>query len=637
MSKTADRAERDGQSPRQLGRHLKHVRRKQGLSRAEVARSAGLTRRELAAYERGRVNVPESDLWCLAGSCGVDVGELLPARDPLVLSSDLSSLAVGDSIRHLRNGKDEPDGLLREYLSMISELRNLPPGSRVPLREPDLAALADALGGSPDAIEHRLMELIGAPHEEAARLRAIILPPLSLPSGLPPADPYSPPRDQYATPDPYATLNSSLDTNGVVDFFSAPRAEDPFSPPPPLAPLPDSAMPGPSDTDTPVAGPAATADPFAPHAPAPPLAGPVAADPQLEPPLIDPFDPLAAGGDRRVPDGLVVDRGAPELPMAPPDPFAPPADLALDPFARADAPAEPETDLGLPPDPFGFPTSNGHHDATSIVDHDVLDADAPEAPESFMSDPPMLDAPPPEPASGSETSDAPETPTPVDEVLEAPIDFTPPAERELDDVEPIAWIANDASNGSAPPLAAPQFEQVSANWRIGGISPATAMADDGALALRRADARWALGDLDAPGDFTIDAAFDFTAGAGFGVLFRAEVDGSERINGYSFDIDPVAGGGGFQLRQWEDNRPHWRALAEAPITDPSRLFGRHTVQVTMRGDHLNVVVDGDTVMTVAGLSHAAIALGRTPCRGGGVGVQASATTEVTVDSFRVAR
>jgi transcriptional regulator with XRE-family HTH domain len=58
MAKTADRAQRDGQSPRQLGRHLKHVRRKQGLSRAEVARSAGLTRRELAAYERGRVNVP---------------------------------------------------------------------------------------------------------------------------------------------------------------------------------------------------------------------------------------------------------------------------------------------------------------------------------------------------------------------------------------------------------------------------------------------------------------------------------------------------------------------------------------------------------------------------------------------------
>ena len=119
-------------SPKQLGRQLRQVRKQKGLSRSEVARSAGLTRRELAAYERGKVAVPESDLWCLAGSCGVDVGELLPNRDPLQISSDLSSLTVGNSIRHLR-ATQERDGVLREYLSMIYELRNLPPGSRVPV------------------------------------------------------------------------------------------------------------------------------------------------------------------------------------------------------------------------------------------------------------------------------------------------------------------------------------------------------------------------------------------------------------------------------------------------------------------------------------------------------------------------
>ena len=166
-------------SPKQLGRQLRQVRKQKGLSRSEVARSAGLTRRELAAYERGKVAVPESDLWCLAGSCGVDVNELLPNRDPLRITSDLSSLTVGNSIRHLR-ATQERDGVLREYLSMIYELRNLPPGSRVPLRETDLATLADALGGTPDLIEQRLMELIGASREEAARLRAMILPPLSL-------------------------------------------------------------------------------------------------------------------------------------------------------------------------------------------------------------------------------------------------------------------------------------------------------------------------------------------------------------------------------------------------------------------------------------------------------------------------
>ena len=56
--------------------HLKALRRAHGLSRAEVARSAGLTRRELRRYERGR-KVTTAELRSIAGSCGVDVEELL--------------------------------------------------------------------------------------------------------------------------------------------------------------------------------------------------------------------------------------------------------------------------------------------------------------------------------------------------------------------------------------------------------------------------------------------------------------------------------------------------------------------------------------------------------------------------------
>jgi transcriptional regulator with XRE-family HTH domain len=58
------------------------VRRRQGLSRAHVAHSAGLTKRELAAYENGRVAVPETDLCSLAGSCGVEVDELIGQHGP---------------------------------------------------------------------------------------------------------------------------------------------------------------------------------------------------------------------------------------------------------------------------------------------------------------------------------------------------------------------------------------------------------------------------------------------------------------------------------------------------------------------------------------------------------------------------
>src|SRR6516162_4145731 len=72
-------------TPKQIGRHLREVRRRKGLSLSEVARGAGLTRRELNAYEKGKVAVPDSDLFVIAGSCGVDVTELRPESAPLAL------------------------------------------------------------------------------------------------------------------------------------------------------------------------------------------------------------------------------------------------------------------------------------------------------------------------------------------------------------------------------------------------------------------------------------------------------------------------------------------------------------------------------------------------------------------------
>src|SRR3954469_13761193 len=69
-------------TPKQLGKHLRSIRRKKGLSLSEVARGAGLNRRELVNYERGKATIPESDLWVLAGSIGVDITELVPPAAP---------------------------------------------------------------------------------------------------------------------------------------------------------------------------------------------------------------------------------------------------------------------------------------------------------------------------------------------------------------------------------------------------------------------------------------------------------------------------------------------------------------------------------------------------------------------------
>ena len=324
--------------------------------------------------------MPESDLWCLAGSCGVDVSELLPRREPLHVSPDLSTISTGDTIRHLR-GPAEPEGVLREYLAMIYELRNLPPGSPVPLRQPDLTALADALGGTPDTIEHRLVELIGASPEEAARLRSMILPPLSLPSA---------PVPEAPRVDPYASLATPQVSPAVEQFFADPPATDlvppsaPGAAPSPFAPAP----PEPS----PFAASSTEAPPFAapPMDPPPYPAPPAIETPGLVPPRTDPFASgtatPAAGPTPSDPFGGPVDplgtaASSVRDPFGPPpadDPLAPPP-LPPDPFAAApvpptngtapaDAPSSAEAGALAPLDappvtPFETPHGNGHRRA----------------------------------------------------------------------------------------------------------------------------------------------------------------------------------------------------------------------------------------------------------------------------------
>ncbi len=756
MAKTAERSGRDGPSPKDVGRHLRQVRKQQGLSRGVVARSAGLTRRELAAYERGRTEVPESDLWCLAGSCGVEVSQLLPQRDQLHISPDLTTIGVGDTIRRLR-GPAEPDGLLREYLAMITELRNLPPGSQPPVRGADLAALADALGGTPDAIEGKLTELTGASAEEAARLRAMILPPRSLPSA-----PTAPGTD------PYAALTSGEVPPAVEQFFSAPGPTDPFGAPepnsvpfaampppevawPPPAPVPAPPVPEPVDpmaapapfgmpaAPTPMAEtpypPPPAADLFAPPPPAPfgdPLAAPAAA---FAPPAdADAFPPAPAPQPWPASPPTAAEMVAPpptpgmtpmpgeapgSLDGSPSNPFAGPVDAQAtaaatlqDPFAppRAEDPLAPPP---LPPDPFAAPPAAADplapppSAADPAVEPPAPEAAAP-APEAAMPTTETVLAPPSgnghgividDPFAGPAAATPAPTPPPDPielgppsdlgiQVLDAivvddpmadapPAPFTPAAPEEPDvaplppvsDIEvltpgpvegnplirpadPIVWNAAETTPAVPPPVVpatavppttepatvdtGPRFERASAHWQIGGIFPATAMADDGTLALRRADARWALTDLSAPGDCVIEAAFDFRAGSGFGVVFRGSIDDGERITGYSFDVDPIAGGGGYLVRLWEGSRQHWRPLAQAAVTDPAQLYGRHVVRITLRADQLTVLVDGDPVLDLPALSRCTLELGREPCRGDRVGVQAWSTTEVTVESFRVA-
>jgi transcriptional regulator with XRE-family HTH domain len=156
---------------RTIARRVLETRESAGLSRAELARIGGLTKRRLDSIEHGRVSASESELRAVAAACEVDVGALIP----LGYQFTLAASATTTSSSQLQ-GDAALDALLREYVSMVLDLRSLAPEQLTSIRQDDLTELARALGGTPEAIETRLTQLLGTTDGSAAALRASILP-----------------------------------------------------------------------------------------------------------------------------------------------------------------------------------------------------------------------------------------------------------------------------------------------------------------------------------------------------------------------------------------------------------------------------------------------------------------------------
>lgn len=155
-----------------FGRRLRQLRHDIGMSRAQLARASGLSRWKLARFERERASISEVDLSALAETIGVEVGVLRgPGHNLSVAAGPLSNGAAGE----LR-GEAALDALLREYLAMVVELRDSHQGMPTILRQDDLTELARTLGGTPQAIEARLRELLGTDAQGACALRTTILP-----------------------------------------------------------------------------------------------------------------------------------------------------------------------------------------------------------------------------------------------------------------------------------------------------------------------------------------------------------------------------------------------------------------------------------------------------------------------------
>ena len=73
-----DTARDEPRLARRVGAYIKTARLASGLPRDQVARSAGLTARELSGYEHGKKLPSRGDLRALAGACGMHLDELVP-------------------------------------------------------------------------------------------------------------------------------------------------------------------------------------------------------------------------------------------------------------------------------------------------------------------------------------------------------------------------------------------------------------------------------------------------------------------------------------------------------------------------------------------------------------------------------
>jgi len=136
---------------------LEAVRLDRGWSRSQLARRSGVRRRDIAAFEQGTATPTAKDLAAFAVALGVAPEDLARPQPDTAF-----------------------DALLREYLSMLLELRQASTIAPVSLRQDDLTELAKALGGAPERIEARLIELLGTDAQGASEMRAALLPSASV-------------------------------------------------------------------------------------------------------------------------------------------------------------------------------------------------------------------------------------------------------------------------------------------------------------------------------------------------------------------------------------------------------------------------------------------------------------------------
>jgi hypothetical protein len=157
--------------PHRLGELLCEARLQQGLSLDSAAHELGpdWSALTLLEIETGYRTIPDQDLLILTEMYKIDTSALIPSRSHLVLEIDDRIQERGNLTVHFVGGAGgtgdagesaEAGEVLTRYLAALYSMRGIAPGEIIPLRQPDLRVLAEALGRPAEQIEQELIEMM---------------------------------------------------------------------------------------------------------------------------------------------------------------------------------------------------------------------------------------------------------------------------------------------------------------------------------------------------------------------------------------------------------------------------------------------------------------------------------------------
>jgi transcriptional regulator with XRE-family HTH domain len=180
--------------PVRLGRLLRDTREAQGESIPALVRRSGLAYDDewFERLESGGVALDEALVRWVGALYGIGASEIVPARSQLVIDLDEGLIAVGARRVPLPNTPGtttNAESLLGNYLGLVYLLRDLPPGTPIPMREVDIAVLAQALQRDDRDVRTALARLISSDRDglvlrSSSLRRRVVVPVAGILVGL---------------------------------------------------------------------------------------------------------------------------------------------------------------------------------------------------------------------------------------------------------------------------------------------------------------------------------------------------------------------------------------------------------------------------------------------------------------------